>query len=87
MNSTFPIISISQLKSNPAAALAQAADFPLQVASRGRSSGYLVGKQLFEQLLDNLENQADQRDVKKAVQRGELAKASDFESFAKGLGL
>jgi len=87
MNSTFPTITMSELKSNPAAALAQAADYPLQVVSRGKSSGYLIGKQLFEQLLDHLENQADQRDVKQAVKRGELSKASNFEDFAQGLGL
>lgn len=80
-------ISISALKTNPAMAIAQAVDYPLEVISRGKSQGYLVSKQLFEALIERLENAQDKKTVELAIKNGDLEKASDFEEFAKELGI
>ncbi len=80
-------ISISALKINPAAAIAKAADYPLEVVSRGKSQGYLIGKNLFEALINRLEDAQDKKIVQAALKNGELEDASDFEEFARDLGI
>lgn len=79
-------ISISQLKMNPAAAIAQAVDYPLEVISRGKSQAYLVGKQLFEKIMDYMEDQEDIATVK-SIKPEEYKEARDFEEFARELGI
>lgn len=80
-------VSISALKVNPSAAIAQAGDYPLEIISRGKSQAYLVGKNLFETLLAHLEDAQDRKTVKSAIQNGDLANATNFEDFAKELGI
>jgi antitoxin StbD len=80
-------ISISQLKMNPAAAIAQAVDYPLEVISRGRSQAYLVSKKLFESIVEYLEDIEDNKSIAAAKKSGELKQATDYEEFAKTLGL
>lgn len=79
-------ISISQLKMNPAAAIAQAVDYPVQVANRGRTQAYLVGKKLFEKIIEYLEDQDDVRTVK-SIKSREYVEARDFDEFARELGI
>lgn len=79
-------VSITELKTNPAAAIAQAADFPLSVANRGKTQAYLVGKKLFEKIIEYLEDQEDIATVK-SIKREEYAEARDFEEFARELGI
>jgi len=79
-------ISISQLKMNPSAAIAQAMDYPLEVISRGKSQAYLVGKQLFEKIMDYMEDQEDIATVK-SIKPEEYKEARDFEEFARELGI
>lgn len=80
-------ISISQLKMNPSAAIDMADDYPLEVMSRGKSKAYLVGKKLFEKLVEYIEDVEDRKVVSQMMKKGELGKGRDFEEFAKELGI
>lgn len=79
-------ISISQLKMNPAAAIAQAVDYPLEVLSKGKSQAYLIGKKMFENIVEYLEDIEDNRAIEDAIKSGDLEKGTDFEEFVKTLG-
>lgn len=79
-------ISISQLKMNPAAAIAQSINFPLEVESRGKTQAYLVGKKLFEKIIEYMEDQEDIATVK-SIKPEEYKQAGDFEEFARELGI
>lgn len=79
MNTT----TISQLKVNPSAIIAQAADYPVAVENRNEVTAYLVGKSLFERLLAYLEDRIDRA----AVAGADFSKAKDFETVAKSLGI
>ena len=58
--------TISQLKMNPSAVIAQAVDYPVAVESRNTVTGYVVGKRLFERLMDYLEDKLDAAALAKA---------------------
>lgn len=79
-------ISISDLKMNPAAAIAQASDYPLEVLSKGKSQAYLVGKALFERIIEHLEDQEDITAIK-SIKTEEYKEARDFEEIASELGI
>src|SRR3989338_7630069 len=53
-------ISISQLKVNPSKFIDLAGDYPVAVEKRNKIQAYLVGKNLFEKIVDYLENKIDQ---------------------------
>lgn len=76
-------VSISQLKVNPTAVLAQAQDFPVQVRNRDKTAGYFLGKDLFEKIMVYLEDIEDA----KVIAKTDFSKGTDFEEFAKELGL
>lgn len=76
-------ISISQLKTNPAKAIAQADDYPLTVKNRGQVKAYLLGKEIFEKIISCLEDHVDRKTVKKT----DFSKGRDFEKVANGLGI
>jgi len=76
-------ISISQLKMNPSAVIAQAADYPVAVENRNTVTAYLVGKTLFERLVAYLEDRIDAATVREA----DFSKAKDFEDVARSLGI
>lgn len=76
-------ISVSQLKVNPAKAMAQAGDYPMMIESRGVTKAYLVGKELFEKVISYLEDHADV----KAAKEADFAKGRDFEEVARELDL
>lgn len=76
-------ISISQLKVNPSAALSRAQDFPVAVQNRNQTQGYLVGKSLFEKIIEYLEDIEDA----KVIAKTDFSKGRDFEEFAKEMGL
>ncbi len=78
-------ISISQLKTNPAAAIDAAIDYPLAVLSRSQVKAYLVGKDLFEKIYQFLEDRADKKAAGYALAHKQ--KARDFEAVAKDLGI
>ena len=76
-------ISISQLKMNPSAVIAQAVDYPVAVENRNTVTGYVVGKRLFERLTAYLEDRLDGA----AVAKADFSKAKDFEDVARNLGI
>jgi len=76
-------VSISQLKTNPAKAIAQAADYPLAVASRNKVKAYLVGKDIYEKMLSYIEDYIDA----KAVKEADISQGRDFEEVAEELGV
>lgn len=71
-------ISISQLKVNPSKFIDLAGDYPVAVEKRNKIQAYLVGKNLFEKIVDYLENYIDQ----KAIEQTDFKKGRDFEKIA-----
>jgi antitoxin StbD len=76
-------ISISELKKNPSSALNAAGDYPVAVKKRDKTKAYLIGKNLFEKIIEYIEDVEDS----KAVDKADLSKATDFEEFARELGI
>lgn len=76
-------ISISQLKINPAKFIGLACDYPIAVEKRNKIQAYLVGKNLFEKIVDYLENHSDQ----KTIAQTDFKKGRDFEEVASQLGI
>ncbi len=75
--------SISHLKINPSAVIAQAVDYPVAVENRNKVEAYLVGKSLFEKLVAFVEDYIDRT----AAKMTNFAKGRDFEKVAKELGI
>lgn len=75
--------SISQLKMNPSAVIAQATDYPVAVENRNTVTAYVVGKQLFERLTAYLEDKLDAA----ALAKADFSKGKDFEAVARDLGI
>lgn len=76
-------ISITQLKTNPRAAISSAQDYPVAVQNRNDTEAYMVGKDLFEKLILYLEDAED----KKTIKNIDLNNKKDFEDFASTLGI
>ncbi|MBI5123074.1 prevent-host-death protein [Candidatus Roizmanbacteria bacterium] len=76
-------ISISQLKVNPSKFISLAGDYPVAVEKRNKIQAYLVGKNLYEKIIDYLENYIDQ----KAIEQTDFKKGRDFEKIAFQLGI
>jgi antitoxin StbD len=76
-------VAISQLKINPSAVIAKAADYPVAVENRNEVTAYLVGKQLFERFIAYLEDREDRA----AVASADFSKAKDFDRVARDLGI
>jgi len=51
--------SISQLKINPSSIIAQASEYPIAVENRNTIQGYIMGKALYEKMVELLEDQVD----------------------------
>lgn len=76
-------VSISQLKTHPAGAIAQAVDYPVAVEKRSQIKAYLIGKELFEKIVSLIENCLDNATVKNT----NFNKGKDFERVARELGI
>jgi len=76
-------VSISELKKNPASVLSAAGSYPIAIKSREKTKGYLIGSDLFEKMIVYIE---DAEDIK-AVEKADLSKGTDFEEFARELGI
>ena len=74
-------ISISQLKTNPSAAISRAVDYPVAVENRNTIKAYLIGKNLYEKMVAFIEDYLDAGAVKKA----DFTKGKDFEKLAQTL--
>lgn len=76
-------VSITELKAKPASVISSSEDYPIAIKSREKTKAYLVGRNLFEKMIEYIENTEDI----KAVEKADLSKATDFEEFAKELGI
>lgn len=76
-------ISISQLKTHPSKAIASALDYPVAVASRNQVKAYLIGKELYEKIINSLEDHLDRA----AIKQTDFKKGKDFEKVAQELGI
>lgn len=76
-------ISISQLKVNPMAVMLSAQDFPVKVKNRDKTAGYFLGKELFEKMIEYLEDIEDA----KVIEKTDYSKGTSFEDVAKELGI
>ncbi len=79
-------LSISQLKTNPAAAIAQADDYPVAISSRNKVKAYLVGGSLFEKMIEFLEDWEDTLAVK-SIKKSDWSKGKSLDKVAKELGI
>lgn len=75
--------TISQVKINPMAVFNTAVDFPVQIQNRNKTAGYFVGKDLFEKMINYLEDIEDA----KVIARTDFNKSTNFEDLAKELGI
>jgi len=76
-------ISVSELKTNPASAINEAADIPVAIQKRNKTKAYLVGKELFEKIVAYLEDYTD----KSVIGKADFSKGRDFEDVAEDLGI
>ena len=75
--------SISQLKINPSAVIAQASEYPVAVENRNEVQAYVIGKNLYEKMLYLLEDKLDRA----VINQTDFTKGKDFEAVAKELGI
>lgn len=75
--------SISDLKKNPSLVLRDAATYPVAVEKRNKTQAYIVGKELFEKIVDYIENYIDNE----AVKDTDFSKGKPFEKVVEELGL
>lgn len=76
-------VSISQIKINPSYAISQAEEFPVAVESRNQIKAYLIGRELYEKMMNYIENYID----KKTVSETDFQNGKDFEQVAAELGI
>lgn len=76
-------VNISELKKNPSKSISFASDYPVAIENRNKVTAYLVGKELFENIIAYIENFIDKREIDKT----DYSRSRDFEETAKELGL
>jgi PHD/YefM family antitoxin component YafN of YafNO toxin-antitoxin module len=77
------VVTVSELKANPAKAINKAANVPLAIQKRNKIKAYLVGKELFEKIVALIEESQDIDQVEAA----DYSKGRDFEDVAEELGI
>ena len=76
-------VSISELKTNPAEVISASLDYPIAIQKRSKTQAYLVGKDIFEKLVAQMEDAIDRQ----AIAEADFSKGEDFEKVVKELGL
>lgn len=76
-------VSISKFKSNPMAVITNAGDYPIQIQNRSKIAGYFVSKDLFEKMVNFMEDIED----KKAIENADYKNGTTLEDMEKELGL
>ena len=74
-------ITVSQLRSNPTAALRKAGRSPVVITNRSSVAGYMISKELFEKLVKALEDYYDVAAVKSVTQK-DLETSLSLEQLA-----
>jgi len=59
-------VSISDLKTNPASIISNALVYPVAIQKRSKTQAYLVGKDIFEKLVAQMEDIIDAKAVREA---------------------
>lgn len=59
-------ISISQLKTNPSVAFTMAKEAPLVILRRNKVAGYLVSPEIYDALVQYIENHTDREAIESA---------------------
>ena len=77
------VISVSDLKTNPARAIDSSQESPVALQKRNKVKAYIVGKDLFEKIVSYIENYIDSE----AVKSTNFSKGRDFEKIARELGI
>ena len=77
------VVNISELKTNPSAVLSSANDYPVAIKKRNKTTGYAVGKDIFERLVTFVEDYIDG----KAIDEADYKKGTPLEKVIKELGL
>ena len=77
------VVNISKLKTNPSAVLSDANDYPVAIKNRNITTGYIVGKDIFEKLISFVEDYID----RKAIKEADYKKGTPLEKIIKELGL
>lgn len=75
--------SISDLKANPASIIFESLDYPVAIQKRNKTQAYLVGKDIFEKLVAQMEDIIDA----KAVREANFDDVVPFEKVVAELGL
>lgn len=76
-------VSISDLKTNPASVITQSFAYPVAIQKRSKTQAYLVGKDIFEKLVSQLEDEVD----RVAVSETNFNKRINFEELVTQLGI
>lgn len=79
-------VSISELKKNPSSVLSAAGDYPVAVHNRNKTAGYIVGKEMFEKLIELAEDIIDKKAVESLTEE-DYKNAVPIEDLGKELGL
>ena len=77
------VVSISELKTNPNSVLSSANDYPVAIKKRNKTTGYVVGKDIFEKLISFVEDYID----RKAIDEADYKKGTTLEKVINELGL
>lgn len=75
--------SISDLKTNPASIISASLDYPVEIKKRNKTQAYVVGKELFDLLVAQIEDAIDRQ----AIAEADFSQGEDFEKMAKELGI
>ncbi len=75
--------SISDLKANPASVILESLDYPIAIQKRSKTQAYLVGKDIFEKLVAQMEDIIDA----KAIREANFNDVVPFEKVIAELGL
>jgi PHD/YefM family antitoxin component YafN of YafNO toxin-antitoxin module len=75
--------TISQLKVNPSSVILKASELPVAIKKRSEVEAYLIGKELYENIVSFIENYIDAATVEKT----DFSKSKDFEKVAQELGI
>lgn len=75
--------SISDLKTNPSGIISESLNYPVAIQKRNKVQAYLVGKDIFEKLVAQMEDIIDA----KAVREADFDDVVPFEKIVTELGL
>ncbi len=76
-------VSISDLKTNPSEAISESLIYPVAIQKRNKTQAYIVGKDIFEKLVAQMEDLIDA----KAVREANFDDVVRFEKVVAELGL